>query len=102
VVDIVDVMGAALVGAAVALLLVACLSLAALVKLLAPAGGLSHMPVPSTGVPAHADAVALQIRTHVRNRMGLPTESARHRPEPMRLRLMLGGRYRALPRRAAA
>jgi hypothetical protein len=60
--DIVDVMGTAFVGAAVALLLVGFLSLAALVRLLAPTGGLSRMPIPPVGVPARAAAVAVRIR----------------------------------------
>jgi hypothetical protein len=102
VVDIVDVMGAAFVGAAMALLVAGCLSLAAIVRLFAPAGGLSRMPSPPVGVPERAAAVAIRMRTHVRDRGGLPIESARHGPEPTRLRVMLGGRPLPRPTMAAA
>jgi hypothetical protein len=100
--DIVDVMGTAFVGAAVALLLVGFLSLAALVRLLAPTGGLSRMPIPPVGVPARAAAVAVRIRAHVRDHGSAPTESGRAGPEPIRLRVMLGSHHRPVRRRAAA
>jgi hypothetical protein len=85
--DIVDAMRFVVVVAAAALFLGTLAYLAALVRMLAPAGGLDRMPIPPAGVPERAAAIGERIRAHVRARAALPSEPTPETLEPVRFRL---------------
>jgi hypothetical protein len=67
--DIVEALWFAVMAAAASLFLCGLAYAAALIRALVPTGGLERMPIPPSGVPERAAAIAARIRAHVHDRL---------------------------------